>query len=127
MSSILLPTQGLVNDFPRRANEIQLYDYDVVELIRTTLTLLGIATDYPHAFTRLTNPYDPQYLAKHVPEPQREAYLALLRWLYDELHLALVSTNLYDPNGVLCSDNFFILNGDVGIYLDDTYEPPYDS
>lgn len=127
MSTVLLPTQGVVGELYRLANTLQVYDYDLTELLRLIFSMMGHISEYPRAFVTMSSPEEPNYLARHVPSDHRDAYVQLVRWLYDEIHHALVASSLYDPQGHLISDNFFILREDVGIHLTDVENPPSDT
>lgn len=111
MSMVLLPTYGVVRDFYQGALKLDLFDYDLDELISLTLDALMYSDWYPQSFDETisieTGSCRPNYPEEKVPE-----FNALLSMLYHRLYAALMTTGLY-VNGALQHTYFCIYDHDI--------------
>ena len=107
--AVLLATDGVVDEFHRLACQIDMFDYDIHEIIRQCIEALRYPDWYPTSFEHCLA-LDPT-AGLYTPE-QYAQFNALLRLVYDRLYLAIVAANLYEM-GVLQQPNFCIYRGDV--------------
>lgn len=107
--AVLLPTNGVVDEFHQMACRIDMFDYDMDEMIRLCIEALRYPTWFPQSFDDMVK-MDPNH-CQYTPD-QYTKFNEMLHLLYDRIYESIVSAGLYEM-GALQQPNFCIYRGDI--------------
>jgi hypothetical protein len=111
--TLILPTDGLLQELHNYASNMQVLEFDMYELVRLAIDALTFAVNYPHSFeSEVAMGFENRPV---VALSMEDCHVLndMMRQLYECLFRSFCALGLYDSSGVLHHRFFDFYHGDI--------------